>query len=96
MATKNEIIEIIFDCIEDYNQQEGCEIQKEISTKLIGSESDLDSLGLVNLITSIEEGIEELTGEYIPIADERALSLENSPFRTIETLVNYIEKLLHE
>ena len=96
METKNGIIEIIFKCIEEINQQNDTEIAKDINTKLFGSESDLDSLGLVNLIVSIEEKIEELTGKYIPIADERAFSLGSSPYRTVETLANYIEILLHE
>jgi acyl carrier protein len=96
MTTKKDIIEIIFNSIEEINQQNGTEISKKINTKLFGSDSELDSIGLVNLITLIEENIEELTGNYIPIADERALSLESSPFKTVETLANYIEILLNE
>jgi acyl carrier protein len=95
MTTKNEIIEIIFRSIDEINKQNDIHLAKDTNTKLYGRESDLDSLGLVNLITSIEEGIEELTGNYIAIADERALSLENSPFKTVETLSNYIEILLN-
>ncbi len=96
MTTKKEIIEIIFKSIEAINQQNNTHLIKDVNTKLFGRESDLDSLGLVNLITSIEENIEELSGKYIPIADERAFSLESSPFKTVETLANYIEILLHE
>jgi acyl carrier protein len=96
MVTKKEIIDIIFNCIEELNQQNDSKIQKDINTKLFGSESDLDSLGLVNLITSIEDNIEELTGKYIPFADERAFSLEKSPFKTVGTFANYIEKLVND
>lgn len=96
MITKNQIMEIILKSIDEINQQNDTHITKDANTKLFGGESDLDSLGLVNLITSIEGNIEELTGEYIPIADERAFSLESSPFKTVETLANYIEILLHE
>ncbi len=96
MATKKEIIEIIFKSIEEINQQNDTPIAKDINIKLFGKESELDSLGLVNLITSIEEGIEELTGNYIPIADERAFSMESSPFKTVETLAIYIEILLND
>src|ERR1035437_3347305 len=96
MVTKKEIIDIIFNCIEELNQQNDSKIQKDINTKLFGSESDLDSLGLVNIITSIEDNIEELTGKYIPFADERAFSLEKSPFKTVGTFANYIEKLVND
>lgn len=96
MATSKEIMEIIFRSIEEINQQNDTNIPKEINTKLFGRDSELDSLGLVNLITSIEEGIEDLTGNYVPIADERAFSMESSPFKTVETLAEYIEALLNE
>jgi len=96
MTKKNEIIEIIFKSIEDINEQNETTIAKDVNTKLFGADSELDSLGLVNLITSIEEGIEDLTGNYVPIADERAFSMESSPFKTVETLANYIEVLVNE
>ena len=96
MATNQEIIEIIFKSIDEINQQNDTHIPKETNIKLFGSDSELDSLGLVNLITAIETGIEDLTGNYIPIADERAFSLESSPFKTVETLANYIEVLINE
>ena len=96
MATKNEIIQVIYSSIDEINQQYDTHIVKELNTKLFGKESALDSLGLVSLITSIEEHIEELTGNYFPIADERALSAETSPFKTVETLTDYINLLLNE
>lgn len=96
MVARNEIIEIIFNAIDDLNQQFESEVKKDLKTKLFGSESDLDSLGLVNLITLVEEKIEEVTGKYIPFADERAFSAEHSPFKTVETLSEYIEKLVNE
>jgi acyl carrier protein len=96
MTTKQEIVELIYKSIDEINQVNDYKIIKDTATKLFGRDSDLDSLGLVNLITTIEEGIEELTGNYIPIADERAFSLETSPFKTVETLANYIETLVNE
>lgn len=96
MITKNDIVEIIFKSIEDINKENDIEVLKDLETKLFGSDSELDSILLVNLIVSVEESIEELSGEYIPIADERAFSLEESPFKSIETLVDHIETLLNE
>ena len=96
MIKKSQIIEIIFNSIEDINKENDIEILKNINTKLIGSDSELDSILLVNLIVSVEESVEELAGTYIPIADERAFSLEESPFKNIETLASHIETLLNE
>ena len=71
-------------------------ILKDQNTVVFGEGSALDSIGLVNFITIIEERLEDETGNFITIADERALSFEDSPFRTIGTLKKYIETLLNE
>lgn len=96
MIDKKEIVEIIFQCIEDINDENAIDIAKDVNTKLFGSDSELDSILLVNLIVAVEESIEELSGKYIPIADERAFSLENSPFKSIDSLADYIKILLNE
>jgi len=96
MISKKEIIELIYLSIDDVNEENGINIVKNLETKLFGSESDLDSILLVNLIVSVEQNIEDATEKYIPIADERAFSLEESPFKNIETLAGHIETLLNE
>ena len=96
MVNKKEIVEIIFQSIEDISNDMEIEIAKDTNTKLFGSESKLDSILLVNLIVAVEESLEELSGRYIPIADERAFSSENSPFKNIDSLADYIIALLNE
>lgn len=96
MINNSTIIEIIFSSIDDINEENNINIIKDKETKLFGSDSELDSILLVNLIVSVEESIEEKTDKYVPIADERAFSLEHSPFKNIETLANHIETLLNE
>lgn len=96
MATKTEIIDIIFTCIEDVNLQNETNIPKDINAKIFGKESSLDSLGLVNLIVSIEEAINDKYDVTISIADEKAMSQVRSPFRAVDTLVDYIHLLLEE
>lgn len=66
------------------------------STRLLGSGSMLDSLGLVTLIVDIEQEIEDQFGISITIANERAMNQTKSPFRSIQTLVEYIELLVKE
>jgi acyl carrier protein len=93
MATKNEILKIIYDCIDDNCIQNEISMEKNLDTKLFGSESELDSLGLVGLIVDIEESINSNYNISISIADEKAMSLKNSPFKNIETLSDYILEL---
>jgi acyl carrier protein len=67
-----------------------------LSTVLFGKEGKLDSLGLVRLIVATEEQIEEEFGVPISLADEHAMSQEQSPFATLSSLVDYINLRLSE
>ena len=96
--TRDRIIQAIYNAIDEVNEELPRELQlaKSPSTVLFGESSPLDSLGLVNLIVTSEQ---ELAAEFntsLTLADERALSLENSPFRTIGTLAEYVSQLLEE
>jgi acyl carrier protein len=64
------------------------------TTKLFGRGAPLDSLGLVSVVTEIEERLEEEKGITVTLADERAMSRRASPFRTLASLVDYLEECL--
>lgn len=64
------------------------------STPLLGRRSFLDSLSLVSLLVDIEQKLNEDHGISLTIADEKALSQEKSPFRTVATLVDYLQTLI--
>ena len=65
-------------------------------TKLYGGSGALDSLALVSLIIDLEERITAEFNKDIVLADEKAMSQKTSPFRTVESLTEYITKLLEE
>jgi hypothetical protein len=92
------IIKSIFNAIDEVNFQldEGIELEKSTQTLLFGRSGVLDSNGLVILIVTIEEKIEDEFGVSLTIADEKALSQEKSPFISVETLADYIALLLLE
>ena len=92
------IIDLIFDTIDKFNNEYSDEIQLEKSshTVLLGSGSKLDSLGLINLIVAVEQNVEDKFDITITLADERAMSQEISPFRTVGSLADYIEMILVE
>jgi D-alanine--poly(phosphoribitol) ligase subunit 2 len=64
--------------------------------RLFGSKGLLDSLGLVALVLDVEQHVSDQLGRAISLADDRALSLERSPFRTVGTLADYVLVLLDE
>ena len=91
-------LQLIYEAIDEINQDTDSskKIEKNEDTIIFGMESALDSIGLVNFITIIEQKLEEETGLFITIADERAMSMETSPFKTVGSLRTYIETLLSE
>ena len=48
----------------------------------------LDSMGLVTLVVGVEQAIEDELGVSVSLADARALSQRNSPYRTVGSLAN--------
>ena len=95
---KNKSLNVIYRSIDEYNNQinDELKIRNSTNTILMGSKSNLDSLGLVNLLVIIEQNIEDEFDVSIAIADERAMSQKHSPFRTIGTLADYIDMLLND
>ena len=69
---------------------------KAPETRLLGSQSVLDSMHLVSLIVTIEREVEDAFGVALTLADERALSMKASPFRSIRSLADYIGSLIIE
>ena len=98
MRRHERVIKAVFSTIDEINQllPEEQGLKKAIDTILSGNSGTLDSIGLVNLIVATEQKIEEEFDLTIVLADERAMSQENSPFKTIGTLANYISSLLEE
>jgi len=94
---QKEMIRLIFDAIEEMNEYLPDEEQLEMSseTVLFGEEARLDSIGLVDLIVAIEQRIDDALGVSVALADEKAVSLDNSPYRTVKTLANYASKVLN-
>ena len=98
MGNIKTIENLIITSVKEINEQLPQEQQLGQSTKtvLFGKDGKLDSLGLVTLLVIIEQNIEDELDVSITIADERAMSQKRSPFRTIDTLANYVDMLLKE
>lgn len=54
----------------------------------------MDSISLVTLISFVEQAIEDEFDQPIILADEKAMSMRNSPFLSIGSLSDYTVKLL--
>ena len=67
-----------------------------MGTILYGEFGKLDSLGLMSLIVILEEKLQDYLEIDLVLANEKAVSQENSPFRSIQTLTDYIQSLIEQ
>jgi len=95
---KNRIKEIIIEVLTELNEGLKNETLNNPTndTKLYGLNGVLDSVALVMLITDLEERISDEFENDIILANEKAMSQRTSPFRNIETLTIYVQKILKE
>ena len=92
---KDKLKNIIFASIDSINRSlsNGDKIDKTEFTAIFGK-GEIDSLVFVNFIISVEENVNKEFNASIELANEEILMEESNPFQTVNTLSNYIEKLL--
>ena len=93
---KKSIVENIISEVSNSIYTDNEEIVINENSVIYGDNSPLDSLALVSLIVAVEQNIEDEFGISITLADERAMSQENSPFRSVRSLADYVETILKE
>ena len=64
--------------------------QVDEETPIFGGEDSIDSLSLVQLLVRLEKDVSDTFGAPIVLADEKAMSWRNSPYRTAGALVDFI------
>ena len=98
IRNNKKIIQLIFKAVDELNPNlpKDQRLTKSRDTVLFGKSGKLDSLGLVNLIVAVEQKIEEEFEVSVNLANEKAISQKNSPFKTIATLASYTCKLVEE
>ena len=90
------IEEIVLTTVKEIGEEEDNKELKEADSRTILFGKNLDSMGIVLLVTEIEEEIFEEYGKEIALADERAMSQKTSPFRSVKSLVKYIGNILDQ
>jgi acyl carrier protein len=88
----NEVEKLVFETIDEINDglNPSEKIDKSVDTVLVGRGGQLDSLGLVQLIVSVEQKVNHIFNLSISMVDDKAFSQNYSPFRTIGTLVDFV------
>lgn len=94
LVTRDEVLALLREAVEATNTFHGEErLTFAPETPLFGRGAALDSLDLVSFLVEVETRLVERYGLDSPLSDDRAMSQARSPFRTIETLAEYILSL---
>ena len=91
-----EILDVVLEVVREVGEDQGKDVLIEATaeTRLFGH--NLDSMGVVFLVTDLESRLSEELGVDVVLADERAMSQKTSPFRSVDTLAKYAQSLVDE
>ena len=95
-TTSEQIAELVFLATDELNEELPREkaLLKHRDTVIFGRDANIDSMTLVSLILAVEEQLLDTHDLSVTIANEKAMSLEHSPFRTLGSLIDYVHELV--
>lgn len=98
MSNHERVVSAVYRAVDELNKSlpKGLHVEKSLQSPLYGKDGHLESIDVVTLIMEVEDQIKNEFGASITIADDRAMSQQNSPFRTVGTLSDYVAELLNE
>ncbi len=90
--TKEEIVQLLLGVVKETNLLRGKKDQLPLTPdlQLVGVESSLDSLGLLNLIVAIENALQQEFSQSISLSDLSDLGDTNGPFRSLQSLAEHV------
>ena len=96
MLTETEIYTLLEQALAE--TQRGAAVRHPFSKTLplLGKDGVFDSLDTMLFLDSVDDLLTAKTGQQITLVNDDALSREESPFRTMETVAAYIAELVRE
>jgi acyl carrier protein len=93
MMKKADIRKLVLDAIGELNRQLPPDrpLLASLDTILMGEGGILDSLGLVNLLVMIEEGVERRFDAVISLIDASVDEQNDSAFKSVDSLCAWLE-----
>jgi hypothetical protein len=95
---KAPLVTVMTELLQGAVDQEGehSTVQVTATSPLVGGEAVLSSMGLVSYVMDVEAMIAEKHDIEVALVNENALSRSQSPFRTVDTLADYVLELVVE
>jgi acyl carrier protein len=92
MIARKDAYEIVLESLNEVFAQTGGTPPDNLgeTTVLVGADAVLDSLGVVQLIVEVEQRVESAHGVSVTLANDKAMSARNSPFRTVGVLADHV------
>lgn len=92
MIARKDAYEIVIASLNEVFAQTGMPAPESLGedTVLVGADPVLDSLGVVQLIVEVEQRVEQGHNISVTLANDKAMSARNSPFRTIGVLADHV------
>jgi acyl carrier protein len=91
-SASDKVFALVKGAIEELNEELEYDSLRDVTagTPVYGGDDGIDSFSLVTLIVGLEQQVEQAFGKTVPLADEKAMSMRNSPYRTAGTLIELI------
>jgi acyl carrier protein len=98
MIERSAALSIVIASIQEVFAQTGMDAPSALTedTVLVGKDAVLDSLGVVSLIVEVEQRVESDHNASVTLANDKAMSARNSPFRTIGVLTDHVVAMVAE
>ena len=96
MMDLNNISLLVIDAVKEIGEDQDSDSLKNPTNDTVLFGKNLDSMGIVFLVTELEERISDEFDIDVALADERAMSQKTSPFRSVKTLTKYVQTLITE
>ena len=95
---KDKVFEIIKAAIDELNEELDYDELANVTpaTPIFGGASGIDSLSLVRLVVDVEAGVSEAFDAELTLADEKAMSSRNSPYRDVAAFADFVVARLKE
>lgn len=92
MIARKDAYEIVLASLQEVFVQGGLTPPESVTedTVLVGNDAVLDSLGVVQLIVEVEQRVEAQHSISVTLANDKAMSARNSPFRTVGVLADHV------
>ena len=95
---KDKVFEIISEAIAELNEELEYEELENVTadTPIFGGETGIASLSLVSIVVEVESNVNEAFDANVTLADEKAMSSRNSPYRNVAAFTDFVLAKLGE